>query len=571
MLNSTNSTVIAEALSEYISAVTNSNTSNSNSTLSLDAIDKYLERISDVDIAINTTVSFLVAQRPNQGNTIVLGASFNHGTGGELINNGNKESITNTPVSAAAIVRREDLTRVTSLNMLIIDQPTAFRNIDNSTNRTLASSIIIVSVNRISPAPINISLYFQVWNESRPNISDPVYFCSFYDSNSSQWNDSGCTPPQYNASLNRFECSCNHSTSFALLWLPNVPLTRYLDAQDIASLVFQSISIVCFICIIIHAIVTRLRDPLMSLRAFDLLPLISCASTTILFIFYIALGMTVYTKTSSDDEKEKKCFLSSKVLMFFVYFFVLFMFCTKTSVGYYNYLRFVHLFPQPPLRQLWILLIISFFISITWVASAAGFDSNPSFNITELLPYKICWFNRNVIYYFFTIPVCIFLLINLILFMLVARRIINHVQNATSPHQSFERMKRCVIVLLSSCVTQGIGWLLGPLITVINSDQANVLGWFFIIFNGLEGLWAIILYAIIRSQRIDEQKRLVASKDLAKSTSLSSTKRTKNRKNDTNRSLTRRFQTANKNSGKEWNAFNDLYSTEGDDRTSSTC
>jgi hypothetical protein len=309
----------------------------------------------------------------------------------------------------------------------------------------------------------------------------------------------------------------------------------------------------------------------MSLRAFDLLPLISCASTTILFIFYIALGMTVYTKTSSDDEKEKKCFLSSKVLMFFVYFFVLFMFCTKTSVGYYNYLRFVHLFPQPPLRQLWILLIISFFISITWVASAAGFDSNPSFNITELLPYKICWFNRNVIYYFFTIPVCIFLLINLILFMLVARRIINHVQNATSPHQSFERMKRCVIVLLSSCVTQGIGWLLGPLITVINSDQANVLGWFFIIFNGLEGLWAIILYAIIRSQRIDEQKRLVASKDLAKSTSLSSTKRTKNRKNDTNRSLTRRFQTANKNSGKEWNAFNDLYSTEVDDRTSSTC
>jgi hypothetical protein len=68
-------------------------------------------------------------------------------------------------------------------------------------------------------------------------------------------------------------------------------------------------------------------------------------------------------------------------------------------------------------------------------------------------------------------------------------------------------MKRCVLVVLSSCITQGLAWLFGPFITFINPTARNVLGWFFIIFNGLEGVWAILLYMIIRSQRLDESRR----------------------------------------------------------------
>jgi hypothetical protein len=75
-------------------------------------------------------------------------------------------------------------------------------------------------------------------------------------------------------------------------------------------------------------------------------------------------------------------------------------------------------------------------------------------------------------------------------------------------------MKRCVIVLISSCLTQGIGWLFGPFLTFTNPSAGEVLGWFFIVFNGLEGLWTIILYIIIRSQQMDEQKRFSSSKAL---------------------------------------------------------
>jgi hypothetical protein len=132
-------------------------------------------------------------------------------------------------------------------------------------------------------------------------------------------------------------------------------------------------------------------------------------------------------------------------------------------------------------------------------------------------------------------------------------------------------MKRSVLVLLSSCLTQGIGWLFGIFLTFADSTPAEVLGWIFVVFNGLEGLWAIILYIIIRSQHMDEQKRVVAYKELTKSTSLSSIKRQKTRKNNSTRSFTRRFRTNKRNSRKEWRVFNDLDNIETEDGMVSTC
>ena len=446
-----------------------------------------------------------------------MGASFTRGIGGEVVDSSNIDKVTNSNISVAAIVSNQSLTDVTSLNMLIINKPSSFINVDNSSNKKLASPIIMATVRRNnSLSPMNISLYFRIIRAYRPNVS-ATYLCSFYDPNTLKWNESGCTVPQYIQQFDRYECSCNHLTSFALIWLPqsSTNSSRTLDAQDIASLVFQSISIISFLAVIIHAIYIRIREPIMSLNAYNLLPLISCASTTILFIFYIALGMTAYTKTSSTDETN--CFLSSSILMFFVYFLLIFMFCVKTSVGYFNYLRFVCLFPQPSARKLFIMLLISFFISITCVAFAIGFNSNSSFQITQLIPYKLCWFTHDVLYYFLTIPVCLFILINIITIILVAIHIIKHVRNATSSDQLYKRMRQCVLVLLSSSITQGIGWLVGPFISLISPTAGNVLGWFFIIFNGLEGLWSIILYIIIRLQHMDEYKYVRAARELKKS------------------------------------------------------
>ncbi|CAF3371911.1 unnamed protein product [Rotaria socialis] len=494
-----------------------------NSTVSISIIEDSLSKLNNISITLRSDTSFLIAQPLNHSsNDILLGARFQRGLGGLSVTNSTVDPSLNSNTSVAAVIAEQSLLDVKSLQMFIIDKPTMYENVDKKTNKSLASSVVMGSVQRVSSesSSMNISLYFKISPEYQPNVS-AMYLCSFYDISNSRWNETGCTNPLFNAAFDRYECSCNHLTSFALIWLPQSQIGSYgrtMRAADIASLVFQSVSIVCFLIVIIHSVAIRAMNPLLKFQTNNLLPLISSASTTILFIFYIALGMTVYTQTPS--EKETKCFLSSSVLMFFVYFFLIFMFCTKTSIGYFNYLRFVYLFPEPKLRQLYSLLIISFLVSITWVSFAAGFNANASFSITQLYPYQLCWFTHDVIYYFMTIPVCLFLLLNIFTIIFVSKHIIAHARNATTRHQSYERMKQCVLILLSSCVTQGIGWLFGPFISFVSPTGGDVLEWFFIIFNGLEGVWSIILYIIIQLQGMEEQKRVTAIVELTKTSSI---------------------------------------------------
>ncbi|CAF1240520.1 unnamed protein product [Rotaria magnacalcarata] len=531
ILNSgnTSSVDLANALSLYVASINSANTSSdANSTVSISKIEQSLSKLNNISITISSDTSFLIAQPLNQSsNDILLGARFQRGFSGSLVTHSIKDSSLNSNTSVAAVIAEQSLVNVKSLQMFIIDKPIMYENADNKTNKSLASSVVVGSVQLLSSASasMNISLYFKISPEYQPNVS-ATYLCSFYDISNSCWNETGCTNALFNPAFSRYECSCNHLTSFALIWLPQSQLGSYgrtMRAADIASLVFQSVSILCFIIVIIHSVTVRAMNPLLKFQPNNLLPLISSATTTILFIFFIALGMTVYTQTPSENET--KCFLSSSVLMFFVYFFLIFMLCTKTSVGYFNYIRFVHLFREPKLRLLYRLLIISFIISITWVSFAAGFNANSSFSISQLYPYQLCWFTRDVIYYFMTIPIGIFLLLNFFTIILIGKHIIVHVRNAPSKRQSHERMKRCVLVLLSSCVTQGIGWLFGPFISFVSPTGGDVLEWFFIIFNGLEGVWSIILYIIIRSQQMEEQKHVAAGNELAETSSIGVSKR----------------------------------------------
>jgi hypothetical protein len=116
-----------------------------------------------------------MVQPVNQsGNIIVLGAAFERGSGGNVVTSVNTNTVINSSVSVAAVLTNQSLTGVTYLNMLIVDEPTMYEDIDNSTdNKSLASSVIVAAVQRSGAvsAPINISLYFTVLPEYQPNVS----------------------------------------------------------------------------------------------------------------------------------------------------------------------------------------------------------------------------------------------------------------------------------------------------------------------------------------------------------------------------------------------------------------
>ncbi|CAF0777847.1 unnamed protein product [Adineta ricciae] len=512
---------IAYGISLYISSTTNSTTVRNNTcVLTPSEIDDALYNRTSTNLLINSYTSLVMIQQPNRDDGVfILGASFNRGIGGDIVDTRNKENVTRSNISAAAIVNRESLVGVTSLQVIIIDKPTDYEHADNKTNKTVLSSVIIVNLerSRSSVTPLQISLYFNPLEEYQHNGSG-THLCSYLNTTTSTWSETGCSSAQFSEEHNRYECTCNHTTSFALVWLPTsletTNYTKELDAQDITSLIFQLASIICFLIILTHATATRIIQPMRSIPALNLLPLISTASSTILFIFFIALSLTVYTQTASSDQIV--CFPTSIVLMFITYFLLIFMFCAKTITGYFYFLRFVRLFPQPTHRRLYLMLLLSFLIACVFVSFAIGFYSQLSYQIIRLYPYKLCWFNRPSIYYFMTIPIGLSLITNLVTISFVAKSIITHARNAATSKQISERLRRCVIVLLSSCIFQGLGWIFGPLISFVNPMAGNVLTWLFIIINGLEGVWSVILYVLIRLQRLDEQKIVSAAMELPK-------------------------------------------------------
>ncbi|CAF1263828.1 unnamed protein product, partial [Didymodactylos carnosus] len=63
--------------------------------------------------------------------------------------------------------------------------------------------------------------------------------------------------------------------------------------------------------------------------------------------------------------------------------------------------------------------------------------------------------------------------------------------------QGKERRKKVILVLLSACITQSLAWIFGPFLR-ISYTAALAIEWIFIVCNGLEGVWAILLYLLVR-------------------------------------------------------------------------
>ncbi|CAF3860870.1 unnamed protein product [Adineta steineri] len=535
--NSSNSTVKSDALQSYLNIITNSTVpSNSNNTLSIGQINQVLGSLTSDNYTNANGNSIILLTQPgtNLTNKTIIGISYAPIRNDTIVNTANKDNVTDRIQQVIGIMELGSLNGATSFNMLLINNPSSFQNQDNSSSAIqVVSSIVIATVNTANYVNnLNIGLYFQVLQF----YGAGTHMCAFYNTTTSQWDNAGCSPAVYNPMFNRYECNCNHLTSFALIWLPpsSNSIDSQWDIQDTISIVVEVLSIACFIGVLIHMNLNCNKDSMDYTQKRSVLPLISIGITMILFIFYIALGLTVYfgrrssnTSNSQQNNPDGRSLdvLSPRIisptgisnntftpcepvelgLMNIVYFLIIFMFGVKTSVAYFNYKHFVQLFPPPNRRYLFIALGISALIGIIFMSCAAGINNNSSHKIIQIYLNKICWFTHDVIHYFLTIPICIFLALNIISIILVAR---HEIKSSTDEKSQIRhrRRKYCVIFLLISCLTQGLSWAFGFLITNLDAEGADIAGWFFVIFNGLEGVWAILLYCIIRKEKIDEDE-----------------------------------------------------------------
>lgn len=228
-----NTTANAIALSLYLSFIKDSiSTMNSSYILTAQEFDEYVGNFDNTTVAINSSGSFIMIRQLNQDANVTnyrLGSFYTHNIGGGIID-GTYENGDYLNITAAATIGPDSLTGVTLVSILIIDDPLTYRMLNNSIDKTLASSVIVVAVhhNNVTTNSVNVSLFFQLSDVFKPNITDVDYYCSFYNITIGKWDESGCTRPIYNSNYSHYECSCDRTGSFALLWASTLSTTSIM-------------------------------------------------------------------------------------------------------------------------------------------------------------------------------------------------------------------------------------------------------------------------------------------------------------------------------------------------------
>ena len=177
---------VANALSSYLTLILEGNFSKDpDLCLSPREVDHLVSNFGTLTLTINTNASLLMLQPPNSPgrNTTNLGATFSRGQGGFVIDNVNSNNLlSSSDVTAAAMLSPASLINVISLNILIIDNTTLYKNVDSSNGSRPVSAVMVVALqtNGSTPAPINISLLLQVLPGYDPSIH-PDYVCAYYD------------------------------------------------------------------------------------------------------------------------------------------------------------------------------------------------------------------------------------------------------------------------------------------------------------------------------------------------------------------------------------------------------
>jgi hypothetical protein len=210
----------------YASIALSNSSSISKRPLTVTEIDNIVGRLN-ANVNVNATTSFIMSIRPNQNANTVVGASFQAELRNSKIADRNINDSRQTKFSAAAIVDAGLLANISYLNLFLIDKPNDYRLLNDSMNRTLSSSVIIAKLRKDNDTidPINIELYFTNQFNDVENTTKGDYFCAYYDTNTSSWNDAGCTKPIFNSTFNRYSCNCSHLSSFDVTWSPSSAAT----------------------------------------------------------------------------------------------------------------------------------------------------------------------------------------------------------------------------------------------------------------------------------------------------------------------------------------------------------
>lgn len=357
-----------------------------------------------------------------------------------------------------------------------------FRFASGDANAIIVSPIVGIHI------PKNTSRLIEMIFTDIPRVSGS-YYCVFWEYN--HWNSSGCSH-SFDPDRNRHICICNHTTSFALIFIPN----KTIQQTYIPSITVGFLSIICFAISIVLSIFRQS----IAFRHLSITNIFTLVNSIVFFCLLTGILIHGYRTKDSFDEY---CSQSEENLGISTYFFLISTFASKTLLGicYFFTIFFHFIFIRLTMMStLW--LYLGFFLVIlialipTIVMSVLVKQSSNLF-----VQYQgICWLNTSVVFRFVSIPLIVFLGLNALIILGITIRLIRFSFGQKPAKINEKRMMVSLMIWLALCVSLGMAWIFGPFLDVLIEDkeqQSSVIRqWIFAMFIGLEGVWVLIVNVV---------------------------------------------------------------------------
>ncbi|CAF3257287.1 unnamed protein product, partial [Rotaria sp. Silwood2] len=108
---------------------------------------------------------------------------------------------------------------------------------------------------------------------------------------------------------------------------------------------------------------------------------------------------------------------------------------------------------------------------------------------------SICWFNKSYIFRFISIPLIIFLALNILIIFGITIRLIQFFIRRKMSQTNEKRTIVSIMIWITLCILLGVAWIFGPFLDLMIKDKtltpSKIIQWIFAVYNGLEGLWVL--------------------------------------------------------------------------------
>ena len=334
--------------------------------------------------------------------------------------------------------------------------------------------------------------------------SSGSYSCEFWQAG--DWNSTGCFYGRGTKSDRHF-CQCNHTTSFALLFTPD----KSIPQAYIPSITIALLSIVCFFVSIILSFCRQSK----SIRHLSIGNIFNLISSIALFSLLTVLLIRGYQSSRAQSNTDiEVCSKAEQNLSISIYFFLILSFVSKTFLGicYFFTIFFHFIFIQyTALSNKWLyasLLLAILIALIPTIIIRVILNQWPKLFVRY---DGICWLNTSVIFRSVSIPILIFISLNLLIIFAISTRLFQFVLGRKKAPTSEKRMNISLLIWVSLCISLGIAWIVGPFLEIISSESnrsaRTVIQWIFSIFIGLEGVWVLIINIIFHFNQTRNVKK----------------------------------------------------------------